>query len=192
VNSGPGIGPGGGVATSVGSGPDTTAVTSVGSTGTGTMICPSLGDMCTSCVATSCPDTWCACRNDKECFALQECFNGCGSSTACEQMCQTAHPNGISELYLVSDCAGTFCQTQCPGNKPIDPCSKCLLQDCSAEMNACEADPACIPLYTCLSNCGSVNLTCQQGCYSQANMTTAGELQKVLECEQASCSSQCM
>lgn len=174
---GPSSGPGG-----PGSGP--------GSSGSGGQMCPGFGDVCTSCLSDQCGATWCGCWDNPECIALIECFNPCNGDEACQQVCMTAHQDGISDLYLASDCAGIHCQMECPGNDPLDPCTVCILEDCEGEMNACLADPECLALYNCLNGCPNVDLACQQACYADhgAGVPT---LQAMLECSQVMCPNEC-
>src|SRR6185503_3208324 len=95
------------------------------------------GDPCTECLSDACPATFCGCFQNSECIGLIQCNNGCQGDPACTQDCFTQHQDGIADLYLLSDCAGTSCQNECPGNDPLDPCTKCILEDCEDEWNAC-------------------------------------------------------
>jgi hypothetical protein len=161
-----------------------------GSTTDGGTTCPGLGDACTACISAACPATFCACTKSSECLALLACLNNCAGNQACVQTCETAHPNGISDVYLVSGCAGSSCPSQCPGNAPINPCTKCTLETCPDAMNACIADPECVALSQCLTGCGNANLVCQQGCYAQHGAGTV-KLQAVVQCQSTSCSMVC-
>jgi len=180
--SGISVGPSSGSGSGSASGP--------GSSGSGGgELCPGFGDVCTECLSGACPSTYCTCYENDECLALIECVDAC-SSDACQQACFSAHPNGISDLYLLTDCAATSCDSECPGNAVVDPCTKCIFEDCSSEMNACLADPECLELYTCLSDCGDVDLICQKGCYA-AHGGAVAELQAVLQCSATSCPGPC-
>ena len=179
-----------------GSGPGATSSSTAASSSaasssaSGGMICPGFGNACSDCVAVSCPATYCACYNDPECLAIFLCTDGCGPDQACQQACLTAHPSGISEAYLVIDCAGSLCSVACPKSKPVDPCSKCLFEDCAPAMNACLAEPECLALYNCLKACGNINLACQQACY-QAHGAGVPTLQAVLQCSDTTCKPSC-
>jgi hypothetical protein len=156
----------------------------------GSMICPGFGDACTSCVSVACPAVFCNCSNDAACLALSACFNNCNGDDACQQVCQTAHPDGISLLYALSDCAGTSCPADCPGNQPLGDCVKCVIDACPAALDGCLADAECVALYQCLDGCGNVDLVCQQGCYAAHGAGTM-HLQTLLTCETMPCSAVC-
>lgn len=178
------------VGQSSGSGSGTGSAGGPGSTGAGgSEVCPGFGDVCTDCLSGACPSTYCTCYNNNECLSLIMCVDAC-SSDACQQMCFSAHPDGISDLYLLTDCAASSCDSQCPGNTVVDPCSKCIFEDCSSEINTCFGDPECLALYTCLSNCGNNDLICQKGCF-MANGGAVAELQAVLDCSAAKCPGLC-
>ena len=134
--------------------------------------------------------TYCNCYNDPQCLAILSCEGKCGGNPNCDQGCLSMHPAGISEAYLLSDCAGALCAAQCPGNNPVDPCTKCILTDCPAAMNACLAQPECLALYNCLKACGNANLMCQQACY-QAHGAGVPTLQAVLNCTTTTCKQDC-
>ena len=162
-----------------------------GSTGSGGgMICPGFGDPCTSCLSAACPAIFCSCSNNADCLALSACLNNCGGASDCAQACQTAHENGIADLYALSGCAGASCPSECPGNDPLDPCIECVLDTCPMALSACLADAECVALYHCLGGCGEVDLVCQQGCYAQHGAGTV-KLTALLQCEKAPCGSAC-
>lgn len=179
-----------GVSVGPSSGSGSGSASGPGSSGSGGgKVCPGFGDECTGCLSGACPSTYCTCYENDECLALIECVNVC-SSDACQQMCFSAHPDGISDLYLLTDCAATECDSECPGNTTVDPCTKCIFEDCSSEMNTCLGDPECLALYTCLSDCGNNDLICQKGCYA-AHGGAVAELQAVLDCSATKCPGPC-
>jgi hypothetical protein len=172
---------------STGSGPG--ATTGVGSTGSG-MTCPA-GTGCTQCIATSCSDIWCGCANNPECSALYDCVGDCGNDPACAQTCYTTHAAGLSDAALVADCAATACDGSCNwGGEPLDPCTKCLYLDCSAEMNACVGDTECLAVWDCLQGCGPGQLTCHQACYD-AHPSGVLPLENLLGCSNDQCPNTC-
>ena len=163
-----------------------------GPTGAGgaSQVCPSFGTACTDCLADACPDTWCSCYENMECLALFQCSGDCGGDQACQQACLTAHEGGISDALLVSDCAGSTCDGACEWGNDVPPCTECIYDSCEDQMNACLAQPACLLLFNCLTDCGPVNLTCQEQCYDDFGDGTA-LLQEVLECSIAECDQAC-
>lgn len=160
------------------------------SSGSGGMICPSLGDFCTDCISVGCPDVWCQCAGNPDCLGLFGCTGQCMGDPNCEQSCLTLHENGISDALLVSGCAGTTCNGDCQFGEPVTPCEECLLTDCAAEMNACLAQPSCSNLWACLNGCPPLNVTCQQQCYQDFGAGTPA-LQTVLDCVGQQCSGVC-
>lgn len=114
----------------------------------------------------------------------------CNGDDACDKACLIEHGEGISDLYLLTDCAATTCAAACPGNNDIDACSECVFGSCEDESNACLGDPQCLDLYTCLSGCNGTDLACQQGCY-MAHGDGVPELQAMLECAENACPDAC-
>jgi hypothetical protein len=164
---------------------------SVGGGGTGgAAVCAGYGDACTECVATACPSTWCGCRNEPECIALSACYQTCKADQTCQQSCRTKFSGGISALYLVSDCAGTSCPKECPGNQPLGDCAACVLDHCPGAYDDCLADAECVALYQCFETCATNDLVCQQGCYAQHGAGTA-KLQALLQCDSGPCTAAC-
>lgn len=171
-------------------GPGSTTTATSTSTSSGQPICPGFGDPCSDCASQACPDIYCNCVNDPSCIALLKCTNQCGGDQACSQACLSANPSAISELYLLGDCAGSLCKPSCPKSGTIDPCTKCILQDCAAEANACLAEPECLNLYRCLGMCPKLDLMCQQGCYDM-HSTGVASLQAMLQCADGPCTPVC-
>src|SRR5262249_33706170 len=150
----------------------------------------SFGDPCTGCMSQNCPATYCGCYENQDCLALYQCSTNCGSDQNCRQGCLAEFPGGISDAVLLSDCAATTCTMSCGWGDPVEPCTKCILQDCEDEMNTCLADPECLTLYNCLTSCAPIDLACQQGCYADHG-SAVPKLQAVLECSAAHCASDC-
>ena len=138
-----------------------------GGTGGTVEICADLDDPCTECISLDCPASWCGCTDNPECFALFDCYGGCLGLPGCQEQCLQLHADGISSVGLVSGCAGTTCSHVCTWGEPdFDDCAACAYQDCSAEVNACLADPPCNELRRCFRDCGHLDLVCQQQCYA--------------------------
>jgi len=154
------------------------------------MVCAA-GTACNQCIASSCPDVWCSCVNEPECFALYGCIGDCGNDEDCANDCYTAHSAGISDAVLVADCAASPCDGTCNwGGEPLDPCTKCLYTDCSDEMNACIGSADCLTVWTCLQSCGPTQLSCHQACYD-ANPGGVLPLENLFSCSDAQCTSTC-
>jgi hypothetical protein len=161
-----------------------------GSGGVGGETCPSFDTNCTVCLSEACPDIWCNCFENSECFALFDCFGECNGGEACQQQCLAAHQEGIADVLLVSDCAATTCDGSCPWGNDVPPCGECIYESCEDEVNACFAQPSCLLLFDCLTGCGPVGLTCQEQCYQDFGAGTA-LLQAVLECSVDECDGAC-
>jgi hypothetical protein len=84
--------------------------------------------------------------------------------------------------------------TACNQNQTGDPvCDACLNQNCCPEIQACEANPACVALIGCIqTNCqGAPDITAcaLQNC--TAHIGGAGEAQAIQQCSGASCPNEC-
>ncbi len=169
-------------------GPSATAATS--SSASGGPTCTGFGDACTGCISKACPSTFCACKGDPACLDLFSCTGACDQDKACQQACLAKDEAGISEFFLVLDCAGSDCPVECPGNKPAEPCGKCVFETCSDVMNACLSASACLSLFQCLNACAPNDLACNQACYGMYGDGVPA-LQKVLDCAKASCPNVC-
>jgi hypothetical protein len=180
----------GGSSTTTGVGGSSTT-TGVGGAGGGE-VCPGFGDLCTACLSTGCPQTYCNCYDNPACFTLIKCINGCNGDAACIQTCEKDNESGISDVYLLTSCAGTTCPQACPNSDgmPVDPCNTCLLTQCEQAANACLVEPECSALYQCLSMCPNLDLNCQQGCYADHGAGT-NALQALLQCSSMSCVMAC-
>ena len=191
-NTGSGAGNTGSGAGNTGSGAGSTGGSGTGGTGTGgTEICNSFGDPCTNCAALNCPEIWCGCAKSQPCIDLFGCLGMCQGKEACTQACYQLHQDGVSEVLLVSGCAGTTCDSICQwGNTEFTECQECIFSDCSTEMNACMAEKECMKLWQCLNACPKAGLSCQQGCYNDhgAGVKT---LETVLQCTITVCSPEC-
>jgi len=162
----------------------------VSSSASGGKICPSFGDACTGCMSTTCPDTFCDCADNPECLDLFDCLVACVGNEACNQTCFAAHEDAVAEMFLLSDCAGTTCDSSCNWGDDIEPCAECLLDLCDAAMSTCLVNAECFALFSCLTTCPSLDLTCQQGCYDQFGGGVA-DLQELLQCSAAECQPIC-
>ncbi|MBI4705945.1 MAG: hypothetical protein HY744_33040 [Deltaproteobacteria bacterium] len=79
----------------------TTTTTTTSTTTTPTATCDGSGDCgsCSSCaIDGACSDTYWACINFKDCYALLDCFNACADDP-CYQNCFDEHPDG-QKYYL--------------------------------------------------------------------------------------------
>jgi hypothetical protein len=160
-----------------------------GGAGGGPM-CPGLGDPCTDCMATQCPDTYCACYGNIDCGGLVQCFQTCAQGDqACFEACFTAHEDGISAAYLLGDCGAMACAAACPNSQPLTPCRRCLFESCDIQMNGCYANPDCLALFGCFQGCAG-DMACNQQCV-MAHLVGWQDAQPVIMCQQALCSADC-
>jgi hypothetical protein len=175
-----------------GSGPGSGTSAVSGSTGSGMEVCPSFGDPCTGCLSMACPERYCNCYENSDCFDIFECIQPCNEDEACVQACYTKFESGISDASLLTDCAADLCPAACPGNQggTLDPCNECILESCEGEFNACLAEPTCLQLWSCLNECPQLDLMCQNGCYD-AYEQGIPTLQTVLMCATNDCSNPC-
>lgn len=133
---------------------------------------------------------YCPCYADQDCAAIVACFNQCGANNPpCQQNCMSAHPDHISEAFILGDCAAGSCAQECPGVITLDPCSMCLFTSCPAQMNTCLSDPECAALAECALMCAG-NQICIFGCGQQHPNGQAKAL-GALQCMNSSCSAEC-
>jgi hypothetical protein len=65
----------------------------------------------------------------------------------------------------------------------------CIKGSCCAELNACQANPDCVSLFTCAANC--MDDPCVQMCAAQYP-NGVDTLVPFLQCAQDGCSTDCM
>ncbi len=159
------------------------------SSDTGEGLCPDLGDPCTQCEATMCPDEYCGCFDNGSCGLLAQCAAGCEIGDAeCNQACWTMHPEGISDGALLTHCAATLCMPECGPFVPLTECQVCLYSECQDAMNVCVSNPECTALLECLDACE--NPGCENGCYA-LHPDGFADSGPVGECAQRACLTAC-
>ena len=137
--------------------------------GGSTPVCQPLGQPCADCTFASCNTEYCACYAIEECASLVGCLNGCGpGDDPCLQGCMTAHPESISQSFLLGDCAAQSCAADCPGAEMLEACSTCLFTACADQMNTCLASPDCAAILQCVQQtCAPNDQDCALACGSQ-------------------------
>lgn len=141
-------------------------------------------------MSVSCADIYCGCTENQTCLDFLSCVNPCNGDPACNSDCLASYADGISDAYLLIDCAGTTCNGSCDSGTDIPPCTECALETCEDEMNACFSTPSCLQLYDCLTGCPNLDLACQQACYDTYG-DGVGVLQTALECIVVNCPDVC-
>jgi hypothetical protein len=69
---------------------------------------------CAGCVFKDCATETNACFGKPDCFALWQCFDGCGpNSLSCHKQCYEKHPSGVTELEALLTCADSSCGAVC-------------------------------------------------------------------------------
>lgn len=156
---------------------------------TGVAMCPDLGDPCTQCESTMCPDEYCGCFDNGSCGLLVQCGLACDlNDQDCYQQCWTMYPEGISDAGLLTHCAGTLCLAECGAYEPLSQCQLCLYADCPDEMNVCISNPECTALLECLDACEDPG--CENGCYA-LHPDGLADSGPVGECAQRACLTEC-
>lgn len=137
-----------------------------------------------------CSAAYCICYGNLACDKLLACSSACPSGdTACHTACMAASPNGISDAYLLADCAAMNCPAACPKTEALKPCEECLFTKCPVAANACLGNPECIALVNFAKGCMG-NSGCQQMCLS-AHPAGAADAQSLSFCSNANCDAQC-
>lgn len=153
------------------------------------LTCPDVGDPCTICESTECPDDYCGCFNNGSCVLLAQCTAACAVGDAdCNQACWRQYPEGISDGALLTHCAATTCTAQCGPFVPLTECQLCLYGECPGEMNTCVSNPECTALLACLDLCEDPG--CENTCYAvyPDGLADSGP---VGECAQDACLQEC-
>src|SRR5438874_9062753 len=74
------------------------------------MGCMGLADACSQCAFQSCQSVYCACYAEPACGSLIACAQKCSpNDMQCAQTCLTQNEAGISDAFLVDDCAASSC-----------------------------------------------------------------------------------
>ncbi len=186
-SSSTGGGGAGGVATTT----STTATTTTTGAG-GSNPCPGLGDTCSNCTADKCMATYCTCYANPSCGGLVQCNSTCApGDTGCAQNCLNSNKTGISEAFLLGDCAATQCVNECPGTSPLAECQRCLFSSCASQMNECLGNTDCSELIQCIQQCAPGNDSCVTNCGFQ-HFDSIDKAQKIQDCSKAQCAGKCM
>ncbi|MFO0759248.1 MAG: hypothetical protein U0359_22340 [Byssovorax sp.] len=176
-----------------GAGGSTTTTTTTGSGGSGgSNPCPGLGDACSNCASEKCMAVYCSCYADPQCGGLVQCNTSCQPGDQnCAQNCLNANKNGISEAFLLSDCAASQCAASCPGTSVLDDCQRCLFTSCASQMNNCLSDTDCSELIQCVQQCSPGDSGCQQDCGFQ-HLGSVDKAMAIQNCSQSQCAGKCM
>ena len=170
--------------------PDPTDTAADGSSDeTGPQLCPDIGEPCTVCESTQCPDEYCSCYNNGSCLLLAQCAAECDIGDAeCNQACWTQYPEGISDGAVLTHCAATTCTAECGPYVPLTDCQLCLYSQCPESMNVCISNPECTALLECLDACEMPG--CENTCYAlyPDGLADSGP---VGECAQDACLVEC-
>lgn len=168
----------------------TSTTSSSGGGGGGGLVCSSLGDPCTVCLAAECQESYCRCQQRAECAAAANCFLGCtNGDDECYPECVAVHAAGAAEVMTMGSCELEKCAVQCPYDNGLSMCQRCVFSRCPAEASTCFINPACRALLGCVQACGA-NLSCRDDCIA-ANPDGSQEGQAVLGCGSPACDMAC-
>jgi hypothetical protein len=131
-------------------------------------------DACNACMESSCCDKLAACDPSTSCGKLVACLAACApGSSACTQSCESAQPDGASDLQALVSCYDASCKTggACGTNVcgtgivvPSATCGNCLTKSCCDSWTQCSKDATCVD---CLAG------TQANGCDNSALYTSA-------------------
>ncbi|HAN32382.1 MAG TPA: hypothetical protein DCQ06_12375 [Myxococcales bacterium] len=168
------------------------------------------------CIAT-CGQSQCgaeigACSTDAGCAGLLQCLSGCQSGVQPPDPASDAKlPNGNSPVTCTEKCyanAGPVstnkqqeivlcsigkCVKEIPGQtvkcpqSSTDCLNSCMAIKCLEPFKACNGDPKCNELLSCLNKCPTGDQNCQQGCALSAGQTAVTNLTNVQSCLQNFC-----
>jgi len=147
-------------------------------------------DCAAQCSSTSTPKC-----GDGQCNGTEtktSCPTDCGSAGYCgDGQCS----GGETAATCASDCGGgpdtcgdgtcqagesaTNCAVDC------DPTTKCVVQACGSELDACGNNASCPGVYTCFKNCGT-DQKCANACYTNAPAATQTIVANLEDCKSSS------
>ncbi len=184
-----------------------------GAGGAGGGATPCEANDCTSCMQSQCATDYCAaevatCQASQDCVDLYACVSLCPNQT-CSDGCHQLYPNGVTDLYAVSNCAACgsmtcaqHCGPVCPLAPPspsscdvgdCDICtgSQCASDTCALPLQICQQNVNCVNLYNCLNGCSDP--VCESSCHVQHTNGIADLYGAIdcLACHPASCSTDC-
>jgi hypothetical protein len=177
---------GGGKAGSGTAGSGGTNASGSGGSGTAGSGGTSSGQTCQECAQTSCNAEITKCNQNQSCVAAVNCVNAC-QDQACFDKCLKDNPNGVADLQSLADCLQNNCAEPC-GSESEDPCMACQQTECSAEIQDCTSDAACVAAVQCINQCQ--NQACFNKCL-QDNPNGADKVQALVGCVQNNCASEC-
>jgi hypothetical protein len=141
---------------------------------------------CSSCMETSCDGAYGTCEADTDCTPIEACWENCAAlDENCQYACLTGHMTGISQAFLLADCAARECPSSCTWAAALPGCYECLYSMAPADANACLPDVECYSWLVCTMQCGT-DYTCYMSC-----PTADAPAQAVLNDLQNVCSDYC-
>ena len=123
-----------------------------------------------------------------------DCGGGGGGDSSCVGICEGQAPSGCYCDDACEDPANDDC---CPDK--IDVCGAagggggggggedCILQQCGAQVQACQADPGCVAAAQCIDGCAQGNDACVQGCFAAASPAAQQALNAFIQCVNTNC-----
>jgi hypothetical protein len=145
--------------------------------------------VCDNQLCTSCAAQGASCANASCCGGL-ECYGT-------PPTCQSCKPDG--ELCtLASECCSNVCDLgKCVEDMGCNPgdCSTCVqtscaLTACAAENAACNADPECVAIVSCATQCTDTNCT-QQCALAHPDGITEAQALQMCACDPNVCGIDC-
>lgn len=147
-------------------------------------------DSCGECSLTatcSAAKASCDATADDECNEYLQCTAACVGGEPCIHACGVAYADGYAPAWALTDCmqcdactascaatAGAYCAgggggpgqvTTCEEIGDCGLCSLCSVgKGCAAAVEACNADPQCLPYQTCHGACAVDDPACQDLC----------------------------
>jgi hypothetical protein len=174
-----------------GSGGGSTAASSGNGGSGGSGECAPLPQPCAECAFDACNAQYCECFDNADCQGQALCISLCDpEDTDCLLECWADYPDGTTTLLLLGDCAAQPCEDECAGAIELSDCQLCMMNDCSAEVNACYAIGDCFTALSCAQACPQDEnyIECIDDCLVA---TPTQEGNDLFECAAASCDTEC-
>ncbi|MCA9643609.1 MAG: hypothetical protein H6718_32125 [Polyangiaceae bacterium] len=126
-------------------------------------------DPCHQCQDENCCESDQACRDDPGCLDYFNCVQACTADTLreCELECdEKVGAENFLKFNMKLSCVLHYCRepSKC-GVEPLTTCDECFIEQCGAEVAACDSDPWCGRIGGCIAFCN--DQACYDACYSQ-------------------------
>jgi hypothetical protein len=161
---------------------------------------PGSDDACTTCLDQACCSEERAAYGTAAARQVMLCLAACAPGDLdCQEACHLAQPGAGAWSNALISCATSACAstcgapfgTQCGAERPDgDACVACALTTCCAQLSACDTDPTCFGLESCLAKCHT-SVACQNTCFGAVGDHGQALFFALQNCFSHACTSDC-